>query len=378
MQTTTITTAANQYANRPKDESYPDLASMITAAETERLHSKTVSYSLRDLQIVAAKPAGADQLVPMMQTPKGAATFSHWSFGQFARMIGAPAGYLRTLPPTNIAADLNHGIRTAPIGSTASILARMPNGNPVPQVRSVSSDTYDRVWDSQFYSAADKMVFAQPSSGTGNPWIAPPTWSGDNAGTWRGDRDSFVIRVDGGSIVTDPSIPSNKDGRMYRGIMLRNSEVGAASIVVEWVLFQFICGNLNLWGAVMGRSFKRRHVGTRTLRDTIRELGSLARQWTQRSASQDEQIIRQLIDRELAHTKDAVIDELRKIGYTKEQAEQAIATCEQEFNASPRSFWGLAQGTTRMSQLADYQDDRYLLDQLAAKVMARGARLVAA
>lgn len=378
MQTTTITTAASQYANRPKDESYPDLASMIAAAEHERMASKTVGYNLKDLRVIAATVPGNPTPVPMIQSPQGAASMSHWAFGQFSRMLGAPAGYLRSLPAANIAADLNHGIHTSPIGTSAQILVKAPNGNPVPLIRSVSSETYDRVWDSQFYSAADKMVFAQPSSGTGNPWIAPPTWSGDSAGTWRGDRDSFVIRVDGGSIVNDPSIPSNKDGRMYRGIMLRNSEVGAASIVVEWVLFQFICGNLNLWGAVMGRSFKRRHVGTRTLRDTIRELGSLARQWTQRSASQDEQIIRQLIDRELAHSKDAVIDELRKIGYTKEQAEQAITTCEQEFNASPRSFWGLAQGTTRMSQLADYQDDRYLLDQLAAKVMARGARLVAA
>lgn len=370
-------TAANQYANRPKDQSFATMADMVAVARHEQDTSKTVSYNLRDLHIAPTADPRDGTMLPAIVSPKGAATFSHWSFGQFCRMVGAPAGYLRTLPPQNIANDLNHGIIQTPAGSTVSLLVKAPNGNPLPTVRAASSETYDRVWDAQLYGAADQMLF-QHTSVSGQPWIAPPTWSGEPAGTWRGDRDSFVIRVDGGSIVEDPSIPNNQDGRMFRGIMMRNSEVGASSIQIDWVLFQFICGNLNLWGAVTDRTFKRRHVGSHTLRHTLRELGQMARQWTNRPASQDEAIIRQLVSTELAHTADGVIDELRKIGYTKEQAQLAVQTCETHFAASPRSYWGLAQGTTKMSQTADYQDDRYALDQLAAKVMARGAKRIAA
>jgi hypothetical protein len=130
-----------------------------------------------------------------------------------------------------------------------------------------------------------------------------------------------------------------------------------------------------LWGAVMDKSFRRRHVGSRVVRDAIREISSFAYNYVRQSGERDEAIIRGLIDNELAHTKEAVVDELRKMGATKEQAEQAYVSCEQKESASPRSFWGIAQGITRNSQLASWQDDRFVLDQLAAKVLARGAKL---
>lgn len=372
-----ITTAASQYANRPKDESYPDLASMIAAAEYERTHSKEVGYNLRDLSVIA-DPIGRDGMIGhgiALQSPKGAATVSHYAFGQLARMIGAPAGYLRSLAPSITADALNYGIQhNAPVGQTASLLVKA-NGEG-PHVRSITSETYSRVWDAQLYDAADRMVF-QHGTNRGDKWIVPPTGAGDTAGTWRGDRTSFVIRVDGGSIVNDPSIP-NGDGRLYRGLMIRNSEVGAASVLIERVLFQFICGNLNLWGAVIDKRYSRRHVGSHVLRDVVREIAQTAREWSMRGASQDEAIIAGLIDHELASTLEAVIDELRKIGYSQEQAQAATLTCVESFNASPRSYWGIAQGTTKLSQRADWQDDRLLLDQLAAKVLQRGALLVAA
>lgn len=369
-----IGTAAAQYANRPADESFADLPTMIRAAQDERENSREVSYNLRDLR--AIHTTGAQPSVQLL-SPKGAAGFTHWAFGQFCRMLGAPASYLRDLPAHLAAQCVNHGIAEAPTGTSAQILVR--TGDTAPVVRSVTSESYGRLWDCELYSAAEKVVFSS-NSVSGQPWIQPPTWDGGSAGTWRGDRDSFVIRVDGGSIVTDPSLASKpgKDGRMYRGILLRNSEVGASSIVIDWVLFEYVCGNLNLWGAVIDKRFRRRHVGTRVLRETMRELSTLARQWTQRSAAQDEAIIRRLIDHQLAHSKDAVIDELRAIGYTKDQAAEAMQTCDREFVASPFSYWGIAQGTTRNSQGAKYQDERYELDQLAAKVMARGARVVSA
>jgi hypothetical protein len=133
-----------------------------------------------------------------------------------------------------------------------------------------------------------------------------------------------------------------------------------------------------LWGAMYDQRFKRRHVGEHARRDAIRTIYSAARKWAQTPASTDEQIIRGLIDREIAHTRDAVIDELRGLGATREQATAAYDTCEQTETASPRSFWGAAQGLTRVSQASGYQDGRLELDQLAAAILARGRKLVAA
>lgn len=391
----TITTAQTEYYQRPRDERFPSLDALVQFSAARKAASREISYNLRDLSITpdplatdAERFAGAVAL----QSPKGLAALTPWSHAQICRMVGAPAGYVRTLP-AQIAADaLNHGMHSAAaVGTTAVILAErqadtraahaaafgaaardVVNGQEhTVRARSITSDTYGRLWD------ADLLTPLASTLGS-HGWSLPPTWDGEPAGAYAGDRDSFVILVDGGSIVQDPSLSAKGNGQLYRGIMLRNSEVGAAAVSIQTVLYQYVCGNHCLWGAVLDRQYRRRHVGTRVLRDTLREIGTIARQWIARPASADEQIIRQLITLELASSQAAVIDELRKMGATEQDAKDAYATCERDFAASPRSFWGIHQGLTKVSQADGYQDARLVLDQIAAKVLTKGARLVAA
>lgn len=402
----TMMAAHNEYMRRPKDQRYDSVASLVAVAAQDKQLSRQVSYNLKDLRVVEAM-TDTSTLAPAangftvfpnagttvrLQSPKGTAAFTHWSFGQICRMLGAPASYLRTLPPSHIAADLTYGLQHSPVGTSANVLVRMPNGGtPEPIARSINSDSYGRLWDAELFSALQRQLVEQP--GRDGAWTLPPTWTGEAAGAYRGDRDSFVVLVNGGSIVTDPSLrnagPSIVSGNdanssrsnqdtMYRGLLIRNSEVGACSVVIERILYRYICGNHMIWGAVIDKQFRRRHVGSHVLRDVVREIADVAWKWTSRSESSDTAIIKSLIDHEIAHTKEAVIDELRKIGATKEQAEQAYARCEATEAVSPRSFWGVAQGLTRISQEEGYEDERYQLDQLATKVLTRGARLVAA
>lgn len=358
-----ITIAAQQYANRPADERFPSFDAMIESAQHDKDLSRERSYNLKDLRAVVA-----DNTVKL-QSPKGTASFTHWSFGQTARMLGAPAGYLRELSPKLAADCLNYGFENSTPGEAANLLARMANGNPEPIVRACTSDSYGRAWDYDIHAALRQTLPA-------GQWMLPPTWDGQPAGAYRGDRDSFVVLVNGGSIVNDPSVASG-NGQMYRGIMIKNSEVGASGVHIWTVLYRYICGNHNFWNAEFASAFRRRHVGKHVTRDTIREIARVAYQFTQQSAARDEQIIRLLIDREIAHSREAVVDELVSLGAGKRDAEQAYDTCEAHEGASPRSFWGIAQGLTRMSQ-GQYQDERFELDQLAAKVLQRGRKLVAA
>lgn len=382
-----ISTAATEYYRRPADERFETLDDLIRSAQADREMSGEAHYNLRDLRATVAeitqpRPAGQGDpiVVPtvMLNSPKGAATFTHYSFGQLMRSIGGsfPRGtaLLRDLPAPIAAQAINHGLQeTAAIGTVANLLIRDDTSKPHPVIRAATSETYGRVWDAQLYGELARH-FGDGRQSSGGTWITPPAWPGSlPSGQYRGDRDSFVIRVDGGSIVTDPSLHDSGDGgHLYRGLMVRNSEVGHCSITVECVLYRYICGNHNLWGAIIDHKFARRHVGKKITRDTIAELSNLAWKFNQRSASQDEQIIRALIDHEIASTKEAVIDELRKMGATKEQAQDAYATAETREKASPRSFWGIAQGLTRNSQNSGYQDDRLELDQLAAAVLKKG------
>lgn len=375
-----ISTAASQYANRPRDERFPSLEALIAHAEHDRAYSVEKTYNYKDLTATLA-PVGSTQALQLTSPIGKSAAFTHYSFGQLCSALGAPAKYVRTLPPQLAADCLNYGLHDTKPGERANILIKT-NGGPTPTIRACTSDSYGRVWDAQLYSQI-ATLFCNPDSSrsqrTGQHWSLPPTWGGatDPGGAYRGDRDSFLLIVDGGSIVTDPSVTiggaNQGDGQMFRGLMIRNSEVGHCSISIECVLFRAVCGNHNLWGAIMDRQFKRRHVGGRITVDTMRELSDLAWKFTQRSATQDEAIIKHLIDTEIAHTKDAVVDELRKLGATREQAQEAYDTCERTEQASPRSFWGAAQGLTRNSQQSGYQDDRLQLDQLAAAVLKRGA-----
>lgn len=369
---TNITTASSQYAQRPADERYASLGTLIQAAEHDRDHSAERTYNLRDLRAVAVDAA---QPTVQLESPKGRAAFTHWSFGQLSRTLGAPAAYLRSLPPAIAADAINYGLRDAAHteGKRANLLIKANGGTPI--VRAATSDTYGRVWDAELYGVLGRYFGDETKSSQGD-WQSPPTWSGEAAGSYRGDRDSFVIRIDGGSIVGDPrGFGGGGNGRLNRGILVRNSEVGHCSITLECILFDFICGNHILWGAVIDRTFRRRHVGSNITQKTIGEILQIARRYNARSASEDERIIKTLATSEIAHTREAVIDELKKLGYSKDDATQAYDTCEREdASLNPRSYWGVAAGTTRISQASGYQDDRLELDQLAAAVLAKGRR----
>ncbi len=388
----TITTAAREYAARPKDERFPSLEALIVNAQHQKEASKEATYNAKDLRMVPTDDDGRDchTLTPnslMLESPKGVAGFTHWAFGQLCRTLSAPANYLRSLPPSIAADALNYGLKETPPGSDLKMLVQAPNGRPQPTIRACTSESYGRVWDADLYGQVQQQIASKDDR-----WSLPPTWTaGESAGAYRGDRDSFLILINGGSIVNDPSLranapmlPSPGDGTtgdpggMYRGIMIRNSEVGAASITIETVLYRYICGNHMLWGAAFDTKFRRRHTGQNAARDAVRELTRIAYNYTNASASRDEAIIKMLIEKQIASTKEGVIDELRKAGASQADAERAYELCEQTESASPRSFWGAVQGLTRASQEEGFQDARYTLDQIAAKVLQKGAKLVAA
>lgn len=370
MNMSNIDTAAREYASRPQDERFSSVEALVQHARDEQARSKEIIYPMSQLALTS--DAGQVKLV----SGKGTAQFSHWAFGQFCRAVGAPANYMRDIAPELAASCLNYSLSKTRQQDDAkmSLLVKAPNGNPSPVVRAVTTDSYTRLWDGDFYGPIVNTIMQH------GDWKTPPTWDGKPAGAYRGDRDSFVILVNGGSIVEDPSL-LNEEGdasKMFRGILLRNSEVGSASIVIEQILFRFICGNHMLWGAVSDRTYRRRHIGSTVNRDTIREIGKLAHEFSRQSAERDSAIIAALISHNIASDKDGVVKELRGMGLSKGDAEASFDECVKKEHASPMSYWGIAQGMTRVSQMAGYEDSRFIMDQIAAKVLLKGRQRVTA
>ena len=179
-----ISTAFHEYARRPKDERFESPHAMIDAATQDRALSVERSYNLKDLRAVVVQLAApGDGSAPdpapghtvRLESPKGIARFTPWSFAQTCRTLGAPTAYLRDQLNPQLAADcLNYGIATSSPGTAVQLLVRKPNGQPLPIVRSLTSDSYGRVWDSELYGGINQQLLS-----TDDSWSLPPTWSGE-------------------------------------------------------------------------------------------------------------------------------------------------------------------------------------------------------
>src|SRR5690606_37065509 len=154
-----------------------------------------------------------------------------------------------------------------------------------------------------------------------NPrWHLPLDWNNRPSGAFRGDRDMTILMVDGGSIVEDPTVRGG-DGAIYRGFILRNSEVGAAALSLQTFQFRFVCGNLCIWGARNVRTIRRRHVGDpRAIAYRIHAGIQTAELFARRPASEDEYAIRRLAEAEIGKDRDEVIQAGRAAGDRKSVA----------------------------------------------------------
>ena len=364
-----ISTAQREYYKRPKDERFQSLEALVENAQEDKDNSAERNYNIRDLKaIVTESPDGGENL--RVSSPTGVARFTHYSFGQTCRALKMPANYLRTLP-VGLAADcMNFGIDASPVGTTANILVR--GSSFIPTIRAWTSETYGRAWDADLYGTV-KETFKHDSA-----WKLPLNWDNVPDGAYRGDRDSSLLLINGGSIVEDKSLTSaGKDGRIFRGVLIRNSEVGQSSVFIDRIMYRYVCGNMQLWGAIYDKRFRRRHVGTNVVRDVIREITTTAQEWTTSDIGQEQRIIDAITSHQLAFTKEGVIDELQKIGFTKKVATDAYERCEQTEPISPFTTWGIVQGLTRLSQDSGYQDQRVALDLQAAKLANRAVEVVA-
>ncbi len=367
-----IYSANREWSCRPDDERFTSLDDLQAACDADRAASVEKTVAVRDVRAVVLGDGSVG-----LKGQTSAAKLNHYSFGQVASAAGAPGGYLRSLTPDLAVSCINHGFdRLSEAGRRENhklLLRRPADAGGLGTVRALTSTSYARVWDSQVCTAARRLQDAG--------FNLPLDWSGKPAGAYRGDRDAFVFLTNGGSIVEDPTLRAAWSGgsgpgglaslpTMFRGVILRNSEVGAACLSIETFLFRVVCGNHIIWSAENHRQFKRRHVGTAG-RDWSHTLAHVIRGELTRTASADESRIEALAAHVLGKDRDKVIEVGRGLGLSRDLAESAYDRAERDESCSPRSAWGYANGITRVSQDAAFQDDRYSLDLAAGRLLAR-------
>jgi hypothetical protein len=314
-----------------------------------------------DADPVIASSHGID-----LYSPRGnRATLNHWSLGQLCSLIGTPRPVATDYPASLATPILNFDLARYRADSDNKILTQThQDGSRT--IRAINGPDYSRIWDHELYKAVQER--------TAGKMAPPPVWEGGTGGLYLSDRDSAICLISGGSIVEDPT--AGGGGTLHRGIIIRNSEVGACSLQGYLFLFRTICGNHLILGSTEIHSMRARHVGTQLYLQLSRFMNSAAR-FIHSDTTATVQQIKTATETELGKSREKVIEELRNLGMTKTAAAAAYDRAEHTEQCSPRSLWGIAQGITRISQDESHGDDRLFLDLMAAKVLRR-AQLVAA
>jgi hypothetical protein len=100
---------SSEWFSRPADERYLSLSELMASVKgrAERSRTRTVETAAvrveadrGDAERVALVLPGSDQLIAP----------THWSFGQLAAFVGAPAAYLRLLPAPLAGINLQCGL----------------------------------------------------------------------------------------------------------------------------------------------------------------------------------------------------------------------------------------------------------------------------
>ncbi len=351
----TLMEASNQWSSRPDDQRFSSLQELHDYCQSARDTAKTASVPLSSVRVEANGNNMA--LVGKVGVP---ATFTNWSFGQLCLRVGAPAGYLRQLPPTLAAQNVNHGLAHKVGDDTAQLY--LHNGDGL-RLHAVTSEKYSRIWDSDITSRLIRLTENYPC------WQpAPPAFDGSR-GLYASDHDLFAFMVDNDRRIFD----TDPNGGLSRGFFVWNSEVGAASFGVMTFLYEYCCGNHRVWGATGIQEIRVRHIGEANDR-AFNELEVELRKYIDASPVEEEAKIEKARTFRLGADKDELLDFVfskRIPSLTKGNIEDGYdkAVKSEALYGDPLTAWGFVGGLTEVARDLPHADGRVTLERAAGKVM---------
>jgi hypothetical protein len=384
--------AHRQWSSRPSDERFASLEELyqVTKDYAEKARESTTTWDKLRVEAVNDDV----QLVGRTGIP---AQFTHWAFGQLCSRVEAPASYLRELPATLAAQNLNYGLANKVDTSRAQLMFHQNNGDLV--LRACTSDMYSRIWN---YEVAERLLRLQEigweparpdkrfdggnpeecliCNGTGkqfeynNPRVyisgsACPKCKGTGkalAAVYASDHDMFAFVRNRTAVIREHG---NPDG-LQRGVIVENSEVGASALKGTRFLYRTMCGNHIIWGATRVMDISVRHVGN--VRGRFYNFSYELKRYSEESASDEEAKISSAKAKVIAQTKEQVLDTLfgqKRIDVPRRTLEASYDAVIPDQDGSPNTVWGIVQGMTRHSQTIPYADQRTKLDRAAGKVL---------
>src|SRR5215210_865511 len=330
----TAYTAHREWASRPPDERYASVHALYEAARARRSRIEERPIETGTFRTEALS---SDDLV-LHESSGRAAPLTHWSFGQLATIAGAPPSYLRTLPATIAATAINYGLQRQRRDQHQLFIERTAPWT----AHAITSPRYARVQHDELAGRVLNLMAQHPA------WHLPLGYKDGEygaarvpSGAYLGDRDMFLFLVDGNRDLDDPT--DRTRAGLFRGFILRNSDVGAAALTLDVFLFRMVCGNHIIWGFQHVAGFRRRHVGA-SIQDAWTTSLDGVRNALDADTANDRTLLLCATTQELGPTRDAVLETaVRKTDVSQKQAVEAYTLAE-EHETNPRSIWGFVQG----------------------------------
>src|SRR5436305_3198918 len=314
----TAYTAHREWASRPPDERYASVHALFDAARARRTRIEEHTIEAGEFRTEADGEA-----LTLRETSSPTAALTHWSFGQLATIAGAPPNYLRSLPATIASNAINYGLSRIERAQHQLFVADTAPWT----VHAITSPRYARVHHDELSSRVLDLMAQHPA------WHLPLGYKDGEfgaekvpSGAYLGDRDMFLFLVDGNRDLDDPT--DRTQAGLFRGFILRNSDVGAAALTLDVFLFRLVCGNHIIWGFHHVAGFRRRHIGA-SIHDAWTSSLHDVRAALDADTADDRTRLQRAMRQEFGPTRDAVLDAaVQRLDLSQKQAAEAYTLAE--------------------------------------------------
>jgi hypothetical protein len=367
----------SEWFNRPADERYLSLSDLMASVQGRAERSRTRTVETAAIQVEASRN-DAERLTLMLPGAERLVAPTHWSFGQLASIVGAPATYLRQLPAPLAGINLQYGLTS----HRAEQVKTLEFDDGRVELRAVTGPDYGRIYDHELVAAVQKIA----GNGTGDTrWKVPGVldWStgiynprvditSDTTTLYASDRDVFLFLVDDLNPIEAGTLPDGSPDLYFRGFYCWNSEVGAKTLGIASFYLRAVCQNRNLWGVEDFEEITIRHSKYAASRFAHQVAPALAR-FANSSPLPFVNGIRAAREKIVARSDDDRTEFLRKRGFSKIETAKIIDTVLAEEGHKPESVFDFVQGITAVARNKQHQDARLDLEAKAKKLLDRAA-----
>ena len=369
---------SSEWFSRPADERFLSLSDLHSSVKTRADRSRARTVESRDVRVDARRDDGDRLSLVLPGEPEPVAP-THWSFGQLAGLVGAPAGYLRGLPAPIAGINLQYGLSH----HRAEMVKAYTTDDGRTELRAVTGPDYGRIHDHELVDAVMRIA----GNGTGDSrWKVPGVldWSTmtynprvdvtrDTTTLYASDRDVFLFLCDDLNPIEAGRLPDGSPDLYFRGFYCWNSEVGSRTLGIASFYLRAVCANRNLWGVEQFEEVTIRHSKYAAHRFAAEAAPALA-SFADSSAAGFISGIRAARSQIVARTDDDRVEFLRRRGFSKGDTAKVIDAVLVEEGHPAASVFDFVQGITAVARTEPRQDARLevelkakrLLDQVAA------------